>query len=314
VLAQTGLAKAGRMVRAANASGEVWFVGPYVVRINTRTERGRLLHERDVLEALPRGLPVPTLVDYGASAIGEWLVVTRVPGEELSRHWPTMSERQRADAIMTLGTALREFHHVDAKAAGLDRAPFLEGDTLECPHQLPVSRLLDRLAQCARLPYVDAAMIADAVDLLMNTAEFLDDDATHLVHGDLHFENVLWDGATLTAIIDFEWTRPGPADLDLDVLLHSLADPAAHVGLDYIAPRRADFDNVATWLRAAYPKLFSHPHLAERLTAYRLAYDTRALLQQPPDRPVALLAPQHPYNRVQRLVEGRSDLGWVLAG
>jgi len=313
VLAQAGLTGAGRPMRVANSLNEVWFVGPYVVRVNTRGDRLTLAHERDVLQALPRGVPAPLLVDYGECSFGEWLVVSRAPGEELSRFWPTMSEEQREEAITTLGHGMRELHHVNARALGLDRAPFLESGATECPHRLPVDRLLDLLAQVARFHFVDPALMRSAVEQLIEATAYLDPDSETLVHGDLHFENVLWDGTALTAIIDWEWSRPGPPDLDLDVLLHSLADPAAHVGLDYAAPRRRDFDNVVTWLRGAYPELFAHAHLAQRLFVYRLAYDAPDLLRHPPDRPTEKLPWHHPYLRIQRLVEGRSDLAWILA-
>jgi hygromycin-B 7''-O-kinase len=313
-LKAAGLTNAGRMVKATNSNNEVWFVGPYVMRINAHPEQPRLLHERTVLQALPRGLPVPTLVGYGQETFGEWMVVTRAPGEELSRHWTTMSDRQRSDAILTLGVALRELHRVKPADPALTHPWFSEGDTLDCPQQLPAERLFELLARAARLRHVDRFVIADAIELVAGAASALDDHPTTLVHGDLHFENVLWDGSSLTAIIDFEWARVGSPDLDLDVLLHSLADPAAHHGVDYVAPQRKDFENVTALLRDAYPEILSHPRLAERLLVYRLSYDTRALLQQPPDRPSDLLSPRHPYRRLQRVVEGRSDLSWVLAG
>ena len=312
-LAQARLARAGRPVRVANSINEVWFVGPYVLRVNTRADCLKLAHERDVLQALPRGVPAPLFVDYGESSFGEWLIVSRAPGEELSRFWPTMSEDQREEAITTLGHAIRALHQVDARTLGLDQAPFLDGSAPDCPHRLPADRLLDLLAQVARFRFVDPAVMSSAVEQLIAAAPYLDDQSDTLVHGDLHFENVLWDGTALTAIIDYEWSRSGPPDLDLDVLLHSLADPSAHVGLDYEAPRRRDFDNVVTWLRGAYPELFAHPHLAERLFVYRLAYDAPDLLRHPPDKPAAKLAPHHPYLRIQRLVQGRSDLAWILA-
>jgi hypothetical protein len=253
-------------------------------------------------------------VDYGTAAFGEWLIENRVPGEDLSRTWSGLTELQREHAITALGLVLKELHAVDAVACGLDEASFLQGDTLDCPHQLPAGRLLDLLARANQLPFVDQGVTKQAVDLVVGLAGALDDHPRNLIHGDLHFENVLCDGPRL-ALIDFEWSRAGPPDLDLDVLLHSLADPALHVrGADRADLHRRDFDHVTLWLRQAYPELFAHPRLVDRLTVYRLAYDTRALLQDPPDRPPEQLSPHHPANRLRRLVEGRSELGWMLAG
>ncbi len=52
----------------------------------------------------------------------------------------------------------------------------------------------------------------------------------HLTHGDLTFENMLWDGSDLRAILDFEWSRTAPANVDLDVLLRMCCYPFLHVG------------------------------------------------------------------------------------
>lgn len=314
-LREAGLIKAGRLEHAKNSVNEVWFIGDYVLRINPDTERRRLDHEAKVLEVLARELPVPALIGYGQAYFGEWLVVRRVAGEELSRRWLKLDDHHRERAINSLGEALQKLHQIDAAAAGLDPPPWTTEDSLECPHQLPVSRLLDLLARADQLRFVDAGVIRAAVQIVLDAEDALDDASPCLVHGDLHFENVLVDEWALAALIDFEWTRPGPPDLDLDVLLHSLADPELHVaGDDNALPKRRDFDHVTSWLRSAYPALFAHPRLIERLTVYRLSYDVRELLKHPPDQPSTKLSPHHPYRRVQRIVEGRSDLGWILAG
>lgn len=314
-LRQAGLTHAGRLERAANSVNEVWFIGDYVLRVNPDPQRLRLLHERRVLDTLAPHMPVPKPIAYGEGPFGEWLVVRRISGEELTGAWVQLNEAQRERAITGLGEAMRTLHRIEAAAAGIDVPVWMSGDGLDCPHQLPAGRLLDLLARAAGLPFIDRGVIRGAVDLVLDAADALDDSSAGLVHGDLHFDNVLVDEWALAAVVDFEWTRPGPPDLDLDVLLHSLADPALHVGAQQTAlPRRADFDHVTGWLRGAYPELFAHPRLVDRLTVYRLSYDARALLRQPPDRSPEGLSPHHPYRRLQRVVEGRSDLGWILAG
>jgi aminoglycoside phosphotransferase (APT) family kinase protein len=313
-LRHAGLTGAGKLEKAPNSTNEVWFVGSYVMFINPQAETRRLAHRAEVLKRLPPGIPAPSFVGYGLAKFGEWLVEDRVRGGELSFTWAALRDAERERAIDALGLAMRELHAVDAVALGLDDAPFLHGDTLDCPHQLPVGRLLDLLARAALLPFVDHEVMRDAVDRVLATADALDDAPRTLIHGDLHFENVMCDGPRLVALIDFEWSRAGSPDLDLDVLLHSLADPALHIRGEKAELHRRDFEHVTGWLRRAYPELFAHPRLIDRLTLYRLAYDVRALLLQPPDRPAESLSAHHPYNRILRLLDGRSDLRWVLAG
>jgi hygromycin-B 7''-O-kinase len=309
-LQEAGLTGVGRLTRAANSTNEVWFIGPYVLRINPVVDQAILVHERNVLQALCSSVRAPKLVGYGQGDLGEWLVVERLPGEELGRRWMTMAVDDREVAITALGHALRHLHATDPVAHGLDRAPFIT--SLHCPHQLPVERLLERCIEASRLAFVDKGLIAEVVGVVTANADAIDDHPSSLVHGDIHFENVLWDGTTV-GLLDFEFARPGPADLDLDILLHSLAEPDMHLGADYTAPKRADFERVPEWLRAAYPELFSHPRFADRMVVYRLAFEIRALIASPPDRPVSQLPVHHPYIRLERVVQGRSDLGWVLA-
>jgi aminoglycoside phosphotransferase (APT) family kinase protein len=311
-LRAAGLAGAGPVRRAVNSHNEIWFAGPYVVRVDPNPRSRRLQHEVRVLGRLPAEVPAAPVFGHGREQFGEWLVVGRVDGSELSRAWPTMTVEQRERAVTAVGRAMAAIHSVDAVAGRLDEG--LPDDPMACPHQLPAERLAERLGEAARLPFVDRGMIEAAVVQLATKASALDRHPRSLVHGDLHFENVLWNGHDVTAIVDFEWARPGPRDLDLDVLLHALADPSVHVGRDYdVVPQRYDFDRVAGWLRASYPALFEHPRLDERLWIYRLSYDTRALLLDPPSDRLERLSPHHPYQRLHRLVEGRSDLGWVLS-
>ena len=117
------------------------------------------------------------------------------------------------------------------------------------------------------------------------------------MHGDLTFENVLWDGHVVTALLDFEWSRQAPADVDLDVFLRFACFPYLHVAEDYEAETRAiDYAEVPFWLAEDYPELFGFPHEFDRLRLYSIAYDVRELLAFPPEpaRPRAVAAPPLP--------------------
>ncbi len=292
-------------VRVPNALNEVWRCGPYILRINPRPGATRLQREAVLLGELPPEVHAPTPIAADAAPWGEWMIALALPGIELSRAWTMLTLDQRERAITELGFALRALHEVPALGCGP------AGNPDECPHPLPVDRLLRLIDLAADRPGADREVLAAATDRLRDSADALDAGSTTLVHGDLHLENVLTgpDGQ-LTGVLDFEWCRAGPPDLDLDVLLHSLADPALHVAGAGRELRRRDFDEVTGWLRVAYPALFSHPRLAERLWVYRLAYEVRALLATPGGASVAL---HHPAQRIRRLVDDRVDLGWFLA-
>ena len=137
----------------------------------------------------------------------------------------------------------------------------------------------------------------------------LDDPAAWvLVHGDLHFENVMWWEGHLSAVLDFEFARRAPRDLDLATLLRFCANPRLHVADDYAADTRAgDYRQVPGWLWEVYPELFAASHLRDRLALYLLAFDLSQLVQAPPRVAPSDLPPFHPYHRVRRAVDGRDE-------
>lgn len=297
--------------RILNAMNEVWAIGDYIVRVNPHPGAHRLQDEARLLLYLPAEVKAPIAVAAGPASWGEWAVTVRIPGQELSGVWAGLTDRGRQRAVTELGQALEALHGVEAPSQ------VSAGNPDRCPHPLPVSRLLRLLADASDLPGVDRAVFTDAAERLAEVAPFLDDDSSTLIHGDLHLENVLaTDDGQITGLLDFEWSRAGPPDLDLDVLLHSLSEPELHhstAAADGLT--RSDFDRFVGWLRKCYPKLFGHPHLADRLWVYRLAYDVQDLVtsNRVLGGGLAGTGPHHPYQRVVRDVRGRSDLGWFLA-
>jgi hygromycin-B 7''-O-kinase len=306
VIQRAGLSDAGPLELAPSAN-EVWFAGPYVIRISSEPGSNRLHYEAAVAAALPAEVPYPEIVTMGRATFGEWMVLRRSAGTVLSRAWLAMDEDERHEAVRQLGTALEHLHGAPPPEA----VPPFSGD-LECPHQLPVPRLLELLDRCARLPHVDAGVIEAARERVVSLAPSLEGSDDGLVHGDLHFENVIWDGSRVAALLDLEWARRAPRDLDLDVFLRFCADPALHVTEDYgHLTTRSDYRGVPGWLREAYPRLFAHPRLDDRLVVFGLSYDVRHLLLNPPSTPADRLPTHHPYLRVKRWVDGRSHLSWM---
>src|SRR5947208_2109474 len=86
-LQAAGLTKDGPipLERASSITNEVWYAGPWVVRVNARNRRGNLKHEAEVARRLPPEVGYPEVIDYGENQSAEWLVHRRVAGKVLSR-------------------------------------------------------------------------------------------------------------------------------------------------------------------------------------------------------------------------------------
>ncbi len=155
-----------------------------------------------------------------------------------------------------------------------------------------------------RNPLVDNGLLHDIDQKVMDVGESIRPyDASHLIHGDLTFENMLWDGTQITALLDLEWCRGAPADLDLDVLFRFCAIPSAHVAPDYASSALPeDYQCVPGWIAEELPALFAHPQLHERLVLYSLAFDVSELATFPPQPGGPTFGPLHPIRRLEAML------------
>jgi aminoglycoside phosphotransferase (APT) family kinase protein len=308
-LEEAGLPRPQRLWRASSVTNEVWLTDDLVIRINRRVD-GRLRREAALARYLPPELCYPAIVAYGGRPGADWLVGRRVRGTVLSRCWPAMTTEDRRSAVRQLAGKLRVLHSTRTPA-GL---PQLEApQLLDAGGVAPILPLRRALARVRTLPFVDGHIV-DAIESLVQdlATTIMPFGENTLVHGDLTFENVLWDGQRITAMLDFEWSRGAPPDVDLDVLLRMCAFPFLHVAADYEKQTRpADYVDVPRWLADDYPDLFGAPRMFDRLVVYAIAYDVRELLAFPPQGAPRTLSPYHPINRLQNTLRGASHLAWL---
>lgn len=293
--------------RASSVTNEVWVSEHYVIRVNRRMDQ-RLRREALLGPQLPEEVGYPNVVAYGGELGADWLILERVPGLVLARCWPAMTRGERREVIRQFAAKLRTLHQFQCPPDLPETtSPQLLGGAADFS---PCSRLLEALEQAKHLEHVDASIISAAERIVRDKAFALDPWRTDtIIHGDLTFENILWDGTQITAILDFEYARPGPPDLDLDVLLRFCAYPFLHVAEDYEHLTLAeDYAEVPWWLGEDYPELFGHPHQFDRVRIYCIAYDVRELLLFPPQRRARDLSEHHPLNRLMRTTQGTSHL------
>ena len=290
-----------------SVTNEVWLTPDHVVRVNA-TRSQRLARESRLAAALPASVRYPRVVAHGTRLGEEWSVSERVPGRPLAHLWPELSVAARRSAVTEVATMLAALHQTEAPA----NLPLLEGapQPLAAGSADPTRPVLAALDRASRLEHVDRIVVAELVDLVERNAPALGTfPASTLVHGDLTFENVLWHDEGVSALLDLEWSRPGPPDLDLDILLRMCAHPQLHVALEHAARTTAEqYAQVPFWLADSYPALFAERRLADRLRLYAVAFNVRELLLNPPTAPSRELPELHPYRRLERLLSGRSHL------
>jgi aminoglycoside phosphotransferase (APT) family kinase protein len=273
-------------------SNDVWRIGPVVLRVCWRGDPGRFAREAAVTRALPPEFPYPEVLHTGADGDLVWQATRHVDGTPLSTLWPCLSGAERRDAVHQIGEALAALHahrFPDDVVAALAPRPgdsstaaLIGGDIVP----LPVRRAALLLEAAREEGRVDGALLDKAAARLRELADAdpLSGDAAPLcgadallaerpvgtavvVHGDAHLGNALWHDGQLTALLDFEWVRLGPPDLEIEPYLRADA-----TGLSDLERRQ-----VLGWLAESYPAMFDRPDLARRLRLYQLATAVRDL-------------------------------------
>ena len=296
------------VVPVESVTNEVWSAGDVIIRVNRRIH-SRLRREAELAPILPPAVRYPRLLASGEGSGADWVVLEKVPGMPLVRCWPGLTDDERHRAVEELATAVQALHAVRPPP---DQAEAEDPPQLLQPGALATEPLLiglERVA-AAQMPYVDRGLLVDAASFVRGLRGVLDPfDARTLIHGDLHFQNVLWDGEHVSALLDLEFARPAPSDLDLDVFLRFCCFPSLFVPESREGEVDAkSYEEVPFWFRDAYPALFAHPRLFDRLRLYAMAFDVKDLLGDPPRSPLHQLSSEHPYRRLADVLRGDSHL------
>ncbi len=155
---------------------------------------------------------------------------------------------------------------------------------------LPIDRALRLVEPATRLDNVDQRSImklAEELERLRSIDPLSDPTEGVVIHGDAHLENVIWDGKRLVALLDFEWARLGPPDLELQPILV--------------------FDDAASLIRSivdAYPDVAAHSQFVNRLWLYDLSATLRDLLVKAPLPATNDLPLWHPKRRLPVILTG----------
>ncbi len=275
----------GGAVLVESWSNDTWLAGKSVLRVCWRGDRKRLLREEMLLESLPASVPHASAVAAGCTEGLTWMVVRRLPGERLDLVWSRLSARERRDAVVSLASALKALHLWEPPTVVAEQlhqaplpAPVIPDDIVGAGIvPLPVSRLFSLLNWLEEQPGMDSDL-ADRVRMRVEELEPLVGDAEFgdgvVVHGDAHLANALWHEGRLVALLDLEWARLGPSDLEFEAICRDDPDIQAQVYSRAVAASEVP---VLVWLRAGYPELFDRAYLTERVWLYDICFQVRQL-------------------------------------
>jgi aminoglycoside phosphotransferase (APT) family kinase protein len=294
----------GRAEFVGSNNNDVWRIGDLYLRVAWRGDRTRLAREAAVMEAVAGLVPVPETVAFGGDSALSWSISRAASGRPIAELCEPPFPDELRCAMTELASVLRELHswapppdtlHLLTFRAGQDPSnpmAIIGADTVP----LPIPRALALVEPLKSLDHVDPAVVDAAVERITDLKDVDLLPAHHIIHGDIYLGNVLVQDGRVSALLDFEFARLGPADLELISIVRAM-DAERRLGI----PRPP----LLEWLREDYPELFAVPDLDRRLWLYALAYTLRHILFWPPDRPEhAGLDLTHPVHTLRRLIDG----------
>jgi aminoglycoside phosphotransferase (APT) family kinase protein len=266
-------------------SNDTWLIDDAVLRVCWRGDRDRLDRERQLLAALPSSLPHASVLSSGTWGDGTWILLRRIQGGRLDLVWPTLSLDQQRRAARRMGELLRSLHHWAPPLEILALLSSSTSITNKSPAEVAGSMLVpwpqDRLSPLLEWSEALLGGHANLHRALCRRSEELgpvapdaEFEGSTVVHGDAHAANVLCDGGELVALLDYEWARLGPADLELEATCRD--DPEIEAGIDERGVLATEVFALK-WMRDSYPELFKREHLTERLWLYQLCFELRSL-------------------------------------
>ncbi len=295
-----GMDSSLEMRRVESMANEVWILAEHVLRIGI-SHKLNIEAETKLLSQLPKEVKSPKLIKYGSDKQMAWMLLEKIEGEKLINVWPHLSDPEQIHVIGELAEILKSLHGTTAEMENNpDRAHL---------RSIKLDDLRIAIRQLKQNPVFDSGLIRETENFIENSEKIVAAAVPHgLIHGDLHFENVLWNKGQVSALLDFEYATTGPIDLELDMILRFCAYPYLFVpdGMEDKAKPEA-YQEMPQLLRGKYPEMFKFPQGFERAMFYSIAFEVCALVKNPPST-IEGLPDWHPYNRLQCSMEGKGYL------
>lgn len=259
ILEARGLPGVG-LTHAGGFANAVLLTDRHVIRLNGGRFPGAFAHEASVLRRLPGDIPHPVPIAWGTRASsGEYLILERLPGANLDIAWPAMSAQDRQTVGRELGAIIGALHSLPVmdwmRNPWVERA--LEIGAWRDAYHAPPDRFEAMIASARERRPDLRTLLAGVARFVAERRDAFDEEPSVFTHTDLHFGNIIVDEGHVSGLIDFEGSRIGPRDVELDMLLRSMAsdDPDSPDRRSLILGPMAD----------ACPDLFSRQDLLRRL-------------------------------------------------
>lgn len=228
----------------------IYQVENYIVRICTKSENEEKFANEIEFYQNNQNENIPKLImsDKTKTVIPYYYeIIEKIEGKTLYEIWYKLKEEERKEVILKLTSSIRKLHKIKVKE--YDFKEYIKNKIKE---YLTICNITDELFE----------------DLLNNCDIYFKENKFGLIHGDLHFDNIIYKDDKLT-LLDFEYAMPASIDYDFRILNRYKEVPWhwASVKTDMLTIEN-DYQNLMPTIIENYQELKEIPYLEERLLIY----------------------------------------------
>lgn len=228
----------------------IYQVENYIIRICTKKENEEKFANEIEFYLNNQNNNIPKLIisDKTKTIIPYYYeILEKIEGSTLYELWYKLNEEERKEIILKLISSIKEIHNKKVKE--YDFKGFIKNKIKE---------------------YITSCNITDELfeDLLNYCDIYFKENKFGLIHGDLHFDNIIYNNGKIT-LLDFEYAMPAAIDYDFRILNRCKEVPWhwASAKTDMLAIE-SDYQNLMPIIIENYQELKDIPHLQERLLIY----------------------------------------------
>ena len=237
----------------AGFTNTIYSVAKYIIRICTDPKNEeRFVREINFYKENKDNVGIPKLYAYDttkAKVPYYYEVIEKVFGKTLYEIWGLLSDIERRKIVIQIIDILKPFHSKEVK--GYDFVEVLK------------TKVLNLKDKCN----LDDELFNDLIDMCY---KYFKENKFGLIHGDLHFDNFMFDGTNLH-LLDFERCMVAPIDYDFRIFSKYDSQPYlwASAKTDMLTVE-SDYQDLMSMFLENYKELNEIPYIHERLVFYSI--------------------------------------------
>lgn len=175
-------------------------------------------------------------------------IIEKIPGKTIYEIWYKLTEEERKDLVKKIVEAIKSLHNQKVESFNWNK------------------KIKEEL-----LKYKDVEDLEESISSLVSSCDiYFHHNKFGLIHGDLHFDNILYTGKEIK-LLDFESVQVAPIDYDFRIIFQMKEQPWkwASIRTD-MKTIELDYENIIDLFLDEYKELQTTPYIKERLLVYEI--------------------------------------------